>query len=246
MIRLVEPSRHGVLTEICRNSVLGARILSGVRMYGQYPFADAWVQETDVLAAALFRMDGALTVHVCGEPDWDELCEFLHMGVGESVLGEAWVLEKLNVPGTQGPILTCKTPVQTPSQPLEPPRLKDVHELLYGCREETFQVPEWEPFYLDLSHRLRHGGAHLETLSEQGVLIACAMTVAETQETAILGAVAVRAGHRGQGLGSGVVRRLLARLPQPQAAVLCTSGGNERFYESLGFTVQARWCEGTL
>lgn len=246
MIRLLAFPQYERLAPLCQDSALGARILSGVRMYGKYPFADAWVQEQDgVTTAAIFRLDAALTVLANGSPDWAELQGFVRMGLGQTLLSEPHILGQLGLSGPCGNILTLtRTPVPIePSGP--PPRFQDVHQLLEQCRDETFAVPEWEPFYLDLSHRFRHGGAHLAALSDHGQVTACAMTVAETPDFAVLGAVAVHPQKRRQGLGQQVVRRLLRHLPQPHIAVLCTPS-NGGFYENLGFRQHSHWMEGCL
>lgn len=246
MIRLLEPPQHSALETVC-GDVFGTRILSGVHMYGQYPFFDVWVQqENGVCTAAISRLDGAMAITVCAPPDWEELQEFFRMVPGETLLGESGVMRQLGFSGAGGTVLCQQKQPGEETGAGQAPRLRDVHGLLCACASETFVVPKWEPFYLDLSHRLRHGGAYLETLSQNGSLTACAMTVAQTPQMALLGAVAVHPGYRCRGLGSQVVRRLLARLPQTEIAVLCAPGGPLMFYENLGFHRHATWIQSSL
>lgn len=241
MIHLLEEGQCGLLQTVCRGTVFGTRILSGAQMYGRYPFADLWVQDD---CAAIFRLDGALTVEVCGESDWDELREFCGMVSAQSLLCERGVMERLGFPFQEGGIvLGCSRQPGEARPTGEVPKLAAVHELLRACAGPSFPVPPWEPFYLDVSHRLRHGGLHLATRQENGILLGCAMTVAETPHAAVLGAVAVRPEYRGQGLGSALVRALLAQLPQPQITLLRAQTGHQTFYERLGFQEQAHWAQ---
>ncbi len=246
MIRLLEHPQTGGLPAV-GGDVFGARILSAVQMYGAYPFCDVWVQqENGVCTAAISRLEGAMTIAICAPPDWQELQEFFRRVPAQTLLGEGGVMQRLGFCGASGTVLSRHKPPGEATHTGQIPRLQDVHGLLRTCAADSFAVPDWEPFYLDLSHRLRHGGAYLTTMSQNGMLAACAMTVAQTAQMAVLGAVAVHPEYRGQGMGSEVVRRLLARLPQTYCAVLCAPDGPRTFYENLGFHGHAVWTQSSL
>lgn len=241
MIRLQEDWQSETLQAVCRGTAFGTRILSGAQMYGGYPFTDLWMQDG---CAAILRLDGALTVEVCGAPDWDELREFLGMVSAQSLLCERGVMDRLGFPSQEGGVvLGCSRRLGGARPAGEIPKLVAVYECLRLCESPSFPVPPWEPFYLDVSHRLRHGGLHLEARQENGMLLGCAMTVAETSHMAVLGAVAVHPEHRGKGLGRTLVQALLAQLPQPQVTLLCAQNGPRTFYERLGFQEQAHWAQ---
>ena len=57
-----------------------------------------------------------------------------------------------------------------------------------------------------MSHRIRHKGATAVGYKTEDKLIACAMTVAETEYAAIIGAVAVLPEYQRQGIGTSVVK----------------------------------------
>lgn len=242
MIRLLSPTQYSQLENICWGDAFGARIWSNAQMYGKYPFCDVWVQEYGgTLAAVIARLEDAVSIAVYAPPDFLELQEFLQMLSVRTLLGERGVLERLHQTGETGLVLhLAKKPALSLAH-TGTPRLEEVYALLCACETESFAVPAWEPFYLDVSHRMRHGGMVLQTISQNGRLVACAMAVAQTPTLAVLGAVAVHPQARRQGLGSEVVRRLLSRLPQPKAAVLCTRGVNCQFYQTLGFRGQSEW-----
>ena len=115
------------------------------------------------------------------------------------------------------------------------PGLREVYELLTACSSEAFRPPAFESFYLDLSHRLRHGAAVLSSLYQEEKLAAVAIAPAVTEEAALIAGVAVRPGFRRRGLGAQAVERLLQKLPHRSAWVFRAEGENEEFYTSLGF-----------
>lgn len=126
------------------------------------------------------------------------------------------------------------------------PNLHQVYSVLQACSSKAFQVPEFEPFYLDMSHRIRHGGATAVGYEKEEKIIACAMTVAETERAAIIGAVAVLPEYQRKGIGTSVVQSLLHRCMakhQKHIYVYCNSEQNVQFYRTIGFTDSGVWAE---
>ena len=77
-------------------------------------------------------------------------------------------------------------------------------------------------------------------------IIACAMTVAETEHAAIIGAVAVLPEYQRQGIGTSVVQSLLYHCMakyQKHIYVYCNSKENALFYRTMGFTDSGVWAE---
>lgn len=240
MIQLVPPEEYGTLAG--SGSPFFARILSAARMYGGFPFLEIWRQtgQDGAPQALVSRMDGVINVDVCGMQDGEELREFLRMLGGTFWMDNRWA-GLLGEPVCTGVILR-REHVPSPVPDTFLPHPMQVHALLCECRGEGVEPPPPEAFYLDLSHRLRHGGAHLAGISEGESLLACAMTVAETPQLAMLGGVAVHPQARGRGLGKEVVRRLLAQLPQPE---ICLFARRELrgFYAALGFVPDGEWAQ---
>ena len=76
------------------------------------------------------------------------------------------------------------------------------------------------------------------------MLAACAMTVAQSPFSAVLGAVAVHPDFRRQGWGTRVVRGILSSLPEALPCfVLRDARENRDFYASLGFSPCGEWEE---
>ncbi len=104
-------------------------------------------------------------------------------------------------------------------------------------------IPPFDVWYADVHHRFRHGLCRVIGVVENGVPVACAMTVAECDGAALIGAVATAPSARGKGYASSCVLTLSAILQAENKRVLL-SPKNEyahRLYERLGFTVTEQW-----
>ncbi len=253
MIRLVEEETAPLLRAFCRGSAFGCRVWSVWHAYGGYPFAQVWIQqrETGEVTAAFSKMDGAILLEAAGALSEDLLREqegFLQ-AVGYTVLsGPRQALDAL--PGLDGcrkagAVLRREALREEGPAGLDTsPPLRAVHTLLCACAGPSFCPPVWEPFYLDVSHRMRHGLCRLCAAWEGDMLAACAMTVAQSPFSAVLGAVAVHPDFRRQGWGTRVVRGILSSLPEALPCfVLRDARENRDFYASLGFSPCGEWEE---
>ena len=81
-------------------------------------------------------------------------------------------------------MLVRQQPGKTASLPGEFPSPRMLYQVLSACQSPSFPVPEFEPFYLDTSHRLRHGTAAAVVLEEAGKPAACALALAVTDTAA--------------------------------------------------------------
>lgn len=240
MIRLVEGSQdQKEFFHLCGESAFGCKLAASAGAYGfELPFARFWLGQ----GCALGMLDGAMVL--AGLPEnWGELQAFLRsLGPGILCCREEFApLLGLEI-GNRGMVLGKNLPGE-PADPGgsvgEPPKLEEIYGLLLRCE----MAGDWEPFYLDLSHRLRHGGALALGEHRQGRLAGCAVILmAEGQ--AVLSALAVEEEFRGQGLGTRLVARTESALAGRKLYVLRESGRNQRFYQRLGYREVDRWAEG--
>ena len=221
-----------------------------LNMYENYPFADFWIQKQEEAGqptAYLSKMDGVITLFVHENADFDELCMFIKMIGARCIMCHASCAEQLHItPIRTGTIMKWNTHLIEQTNRTVSPNLHQVYSVLQACSSKAFQVPEFEPFYLDMSHRIRHGGATAVGYEKEEKIIACAMTVAETERAAIIGAVAVLPEYQRQGIGTSVVQSLLYRCMvkyQKHIYVYCNSKENALFYRTIGFTDSGVWAE---
>lgn len=220
---------------LCKGTAFGCKLEGVILSYGfSRPFARFWTDGS----AAYGQLDGTLSL--AGAPaHWEEAAAFIAMLGPEAVFGPAHVLEKLDLPpALAGPVLAKSTP-PSGSAPQPEVDLRGVHRLL----AEVNMAGPWEPFYLDLSHRLRHGTACAAVKYAGGGLAGCAVAGAVTQEAALLSALAVGEGFRRQGVGTQLVADLWALAPGRTLYALRGEGENEAFYQELGFRNVGAWAQ---
>lgn len=254
MIRAVEEAGLESLRCFCNScgGPFACRIQSLADAYGTgLPFARFWLQEIDGYpVAAVSALDHSFCLCTAPHCGWEELSDFLRAVDAVEILCDPVSLKKLSfLPSGRGEILLREPPL---SQTLpdgysleKNPSPRKIHVLLELCREPGFAPPEFEPFYLDLSHRMRHGAARAVGISDvSGQLAACAVASSETERSAVISAVACRPDARNRGLGSAAVQILSGWLARP-VYVFCTF---ERsiFYQKMGFSSWGEWRESIL
>lgn len=248
MIRLVTGEELSQFTQFCAYNPFGCKIDGLQRAYGlALPFARFWLQFSPegIPTAALSFLDGAMVLHGTKGQDSQELLSFLSMAGCRTLLCEESTTLALGIkPTRQGEIFQISPQpgflYENKGETCQPP-LRQVFTLLCDCGE--LHPNQFEAFYLDASHRVRHGAAIIQGILFHGKLAACAMANSITEHTAVLSAVAVHPDFRRQGLGSQAVKVLMNSLSSKQIFVLCATREAQDFYSSLSFSHSGSWCE---
>ncbi len=215
-----------------------------------------WEQEGSGLYLGL--VDDALLLFpsgktASGQEEWEEIVSFLPMTGAGKVLCPAFCGKRLGLPEEfRGRILRREGTAAGKAKGAFPggeegaPDLRAVYRLLSFCRSENFHPPAFEPFYLDLSHRIRHRAAFLSTVYREGEPAAAAIAPAVTEEAALLSGVAVHPGFRRRGLGTEAVNKLVEELAVGSFWVFRAEGENKGFYTSLGFREEGDFLQLSL
>lgn len=240
MIRFVEgKALEERFFTLCAGTAFGCKLGAIARAYGfQRPFARFWVGEQ----TAYCLLDGVLAA--AGEAAEEESGEFA------AALRPAEIFCPQSFAGAFGLTSQAAGPVLVRQG--EGPKagggnlvpawreLEEMHRLLgYAGMGGAFQE-----FYLDISHRLRHGAAYGVVRYREGRLAGCGLAPAVTEEEALLSALAVEPEFRKQGLGREIVEEICRAMGERRVYVLRADGENEGFYEKLGFQPCGRWTSG--
>lgn len=104
-------------------------------------------------------------------------------------------------------------------------------------------APVFEPWYADVMLRRRRGLCRIVCVREQERAVATAMTVAEGEKTALIGAVATHPDFRRRGYAGACVSALAMALQAEGKRVLLSpkNAGAAAVYAKLGFTVCGTW-----
>ncbi len=227
------------------NTECAARILSLKIAYGlDVPFIRYYTDGDGGMAAI---MDGVCTLQYTQAELSEEWLMFLRMVPDtqmihtDEITGNQ-IVKRFHLTFKSGSVMRLDKYIEQNSS-TKMPRLQDVYILL----ADTFrQIPPFESWYVDISHRVRHGFCHITSALVSNVVVSCAMTVAETHNAAIIGSVATKVGYRGQGLATRCIKELLDYLPQNTVFILPNSLQAERVYQKCGFTPSTHWMEIAL
>lgn len=229
------------------DSAFGCRIIATADAYGFHePFAQIWVQDDK---AALCKLDDAMVLAANPGADFDEIHDFIRISGAQKLLCSGENGKHTGFQTERNGEIMGYLNIKTIPSPMGfelNPSLRELHALLCECETETFTVPEFEPFYLDLSHRIRHGTALAVSIRQNNVLIACAVCSAKTQNKAILSAVACKPEWRKQGFGRAALGALASNLNQRELYIFRAQGENEAFYRSFGFLSHGTFAEQTI
>lgn len=122
------------------------------------------------------------------------------------------------------------------------PAIREVYALLVSVFDT--QMPPFENWYVDVSHRVRHGLCRIAGINEEGTLVSTAMTVAECENAAIIGAVATHPAYRKKGYASTCIRNLIGQMAGgdiPKTIWISPKNdGALRLYSSLGFILSGK------
>lgn len=224
-------------------TVFGCRIQSTAVAYGMNePFSQFWTQGEK---AALCKLDDTMILDADGA-DFDELREFIGMTGASQLLCDLRFARELGLPVVgRGEVMVYHNRV-----PLEPPvtfelnpSLREIQALLTACATDTFIPPEFESFYMDMSHRIRHDTAVTIGVRQGETLISCAICSAQTADKAVISAVAVDPDHRRKGFGHAAISALLSKLPQEDIYIFRAQNENAEFYRGFGFTPCGEFAE---
>ena len=223
----------------------GCKIRSAAAAYGMNePSVQFWAQEGGPVVA---RIDGQAVLEDGGKMDAEEIAAFLRTLGLESFACSGEAARKLGLPvSTRGEIMALGQ-AGTGERPLADvvwnPGPREIYAVLEQARSEHFPVPEFEPFYMDLAFRTRHGAALTAGVRQGGRLVACALCTALTRQAAVVSAVACVPGLRRRGYGRAALAELARRLGRAHLYVFRADGENEAFYRALGFAACGRWAQ---
>ena len=235
MIRLAENLK--ALSMPCVSSPFGCQILSKAQAYGFHQsFAQFWTDGE----AAYGKTDGS--VCIAGEiTDADEACAFLSAVGTNEVVCSAENAEKLGLNITESGAILQKVLRNETVHPAEEISPREIYAVL----KANGMVGEFEPFYLDLSHRMRHGTVRCAGVSADGKTVAVAAAVFG-ESASLISAVAVLPKFHRRGLGTAVVRKMERMLPSGTVYILREESKNEAFYDALDYKPCGAWAQGKL
>ena len=228
------------------------RIISLYNSYNpELAFVDYWMTADDVsckCTGAIARNGSNFILFLTDNSDLDEISSFMRVaGASGAICNGKYSLKVFGGKCVTGSVLVRKEPFENLNDNLKiaTPEIKDAYNLIVKCADENFTPPPFENFYVDINHKLRHNTMRMYGIFENESPVAVAMTVAESDNGAVLGAVASSPEYRSHGYGSSIVKYITNRLVAENKAVYLhrAKNANVSFYNNLGFKETGIWKE---
>lgn len=230
--------RHEQQQEVlnrCKSSAFGCKIAGTAVSYGfDKKFACFWFD--DKSSAIYCLVDNVMILD--GKPsDVYETKEFLNMAGAKQLICSKETAEFLSLSSEKSGEILSKTILDGGGFKQEEVNIREVFSLLDECGMEL----DFEAFYLDLSHRLRHQTGAAATACWGDDFAGCALISAITENSAIISAVAVKEKFRRHGMGSKLIGTIENALKSGKLYIFKEFGENDAFYSSLGYTLDDIW-----
>ncbi len=225
-------------------------IEAGIRIYAlsqAYGDDDTVVRfYTDDNDTVMAVMDGAAVLYAPRglNDEWLQFLSFVpevHTLRTDADTGFA-IAKVWSVPVKQGILMQYALEKPTMDATLSEVRLDDLYGLLCTCFSS---MPPFGSWYVDISHRVRHGHCHISCLCHDNTLVSSAMTVAEADDAVLIGAVATHSSWRRQGLAGRCVLSLVERFYDRRVYIAPVDQTVAALYEKLGFSPCHTWAEIT-
>ena len=244
------PNFISAVTKLSDGDSFACRILSLYNSYSpDLAFVDYWMtcDEHGACVGAIARNGSNFILFLTEKSDLREISSFLRIsGATGILLSGKYELDFAGESST-GVVMKTESPIEISESGsvFVNPDIREAYKLIEKCADKNFTPPAFEDFYVDVNHKLRHGAMRLCGLVEGGELAAIAMTVAESGDGAVLGAVACAPEYRRQGCGSRIVCHIVNQLVSENKTVFLNraENANAGFYNRLGFEECGSWRE---
>ncbi len=154
-----------------------------------------------------------------------------------------WLIDRGGWQRKGGEVLHFEgTPLKNEPSVVHTPSLPAVHTLLSDCFDS---FPPLESWYVDVSHRQRHGHCLVAAVMDGERPVSVALTVAQAGNGAILGQVATHANFRRRGYAGMCINSLIFRMQGKYLYILPANEMAASLYKTLGFRPCGRWAELT-
>lgn len=238
------------LYRLCECSPYGARIISYHMAYhGQkYNFLDFWIQrdENGTPTCAFCRYYSTLII--CGTAsDIPEIESFVSMIMPTDILCEKNLSIKNCSAAPAGEVMIC-----TQLNSVQPFKendfsikkvssdmrsLRKIYNILHNQADFAELLPDFEEYFLDISHRIRHGTSKIYAITDLFEnYISTAAIIAISEKSAVIGSVATLADFRNKGFATALVHYATAEELKNGRTVYLHRKNNITIYEKLGFS----------
>ena len=122
--------------------------------------------------------------------------------------------------------------------------LKTVYDILCAENDDTEMLPDFESYFLDMSHRIRHGTARVYVVTNKfGEAVSTASVLASSKTAAVVGCVATDYDNRNRGYASALIAYVTGKELSQNRTVFLHREKQISVYEKIGFKTIGSWTE---
>lgn len=194
----------------CAGSFVGIKILANLISYGiKLPFCCFWVQFSENIPTTLIcKFEQTIFIAAEQNTDVNELKEFCNIIGFNAIHADACLLDKMKFNNIHKyEVLFLKQSGIPRNTSFSSTKLKKVYDIIYYEDNKNLLKTDWESWYADLSHRIRHGTA-AAVYNENAACVASHIT----NTSAIISGVAALPNKRGIRHGSKILNEIISLL----------------------------------
>lgn len=214
------------------------RIMSLAKAYGfGYDFASFYrqIDENGNITAIISKLDNDFTLCANEYADNEELSEFFSVIGYSSVLSDDTFDFKNNY--DEGIVMSAENRIE---KNIPYVRIDRYPKLMKLFNFIDYGNADFESWYVDISHRIRHNCARAYALCIDDEIISSGIFSAIYDDDAILSSVQTTSAFRRMGYGSALVSEMLCDI-KGKVYLMREDGLNEDFYSNLGFINTGKW-----
>ncbi len=247
-IKSVEAKDVALISTFCRNDILGTKVMCQINAYGlERDFLSVWqCQDGDNLYGIICKFEDSMTLVGRFDKCSEDVKLFLEMIGYRHICCTSFVAEKLkytDYTNKKGYVYTGKYEDEAFEEFTED-YYKDCYSLISEHIPESFEntTEAYLAFLSDFTYRKRRGLARIKGYSEKGRVYSCALTAAETEDSAIISGVVCAPEGRKSGIGKKTVLSIAKELQKEnkKAYVIALNESAEGFYEHIGFELKEK------
>ncbi len=208
MIELISVTDEQLFEKLPKDDPFAVKIKALYKAYGiNTDFLYFYkITDTSSAKALLCRMNGVVTVSAFCEYDDAELyyfCKFF------GCILEGCDLDIQNrIPCESGNIITFRN-VDCDSDPCVMD-IKSAYGVMLSADSDSVTLPQYDDFYVDMSHRIRHGISLLYGTYEENQPIGAVLVSHIADATSLISGVALKKEYRGKGFGKQLLMSVVA------------------------------------
>ncbi len=238
------------IKNFCECGAVGMKAIGPILSYGVgFDFSRLWIQTVKCescykLTAVITDFYGNLAVFASEDADREELIEFKHVIKSSGFISNVPIESKPC--GAVMRLLPGENCIAEPSKyehsvvssteegRFDRQTFKEYHDLLMK-RNKTAVQSDFNEFYVDVSHRMRHKTAEYVLLQAGDIYVSTAAALVISDKCVFMGAIATREEYTGKGYAKTLIKYICEKYQDKTIYLMCKYD-KVAFYENVGLT----------